>query len=164
MALPHCPPSVIDLSHPLVVEVEVRRFGVELSRFSGPPRLGPQSPQKRVHMLERTNPPPLAELRAEAIKLARSADKLFPEVASDLGVATEPLRNWMLQTARYRHRQARRSNDRRARGAKAPTSREQGSQGKREVLRKASQGLSRIFARDEASTRGDNDLRLHQRA
>lgn len=48
-------------------------------------------------MPERTNPPYPPEFRAEAVKLARSSDKRLSEVARDLGIATETLRNWLRQ-------------------------------------------------------------------
>lgn len=47
--------------------------------------------------MPRTNPPYPPEFRAEAVKLARSSDKRLSEVASDLGIATETLKNWLKQ-------------------------------------------------------------------
>lgn len=45
----------------------------------------------------RNHPPYPPEFRAEAVKLARSSDKRLSEVAADLGIATETLRNWLKQ-------------------------------------------------------------------
>ena len=45
----------------------------------------------------RTNPPYPPEFRTEAVKLARSSEKRLSEVATDLGIATETLRNWLKQ-------------------------------------------------------------------
>lgn len=44
-----------------------------------------------------TNPPYPQEFKAEAVKLARCSDKRLSEVASDLGIATETLKNWLRQ-------------------------------------------------------------------
>ena len=45
----------------------------------------------------RNHSPYPPEFRAEAIKLAHSSDKRLSEVAADLGIATETLRNWLKQ-------------------------------------------------------------------
>lgn len=37
------------------------------------------------------------EFRSEAIRLARSGDRTLPELAKDLGVSTQSLRNWVRQ-------------------------------------------------------------------
>lgn len=47
--------------------------------------------------MPRTRPPYPPEFRAEAVKLARSSHKLLSELARDLGVSTETLRNWLKQ-------------------------------------------------------------------
>jgi len=59
-------------------------------------RLGTIESQKGVHM-PRTRPPYPPEFRAEAVKLARSSEKPISEVARDLGVSSESLRNWLKQ-------------------------------------------------------------------
>ena len=48
-------------------------------------------------MPARNHPPYPPEFRAEAVKLARSSDKRLSEVAADLGIVTETLRNWLKQ-------------------------------------------------------------------
>jgi transposase len=45
----------------------------------------------------RTRPPYPPEFRAEAVRLIRASGKLVPEVASDLGVSEQTLRNWIRQ-------------------------------------------------------------------
>jgi transposase len=45
----------------------------------------------------RTRPPYPAAFRAEAIELARSSGKPIPELAADLGVSGQTLRNWLHQ-------------------------------------------------------------------
>jgi transposase len=45
----------------------------------------------------RTRPPYPPEFRAEAVRLVRSGGKLIREVASDLGVSEQTLRNWVRQ-------------------------------------------------------------------
>lgn len=47
--------------------------------------------------MPRTRPPYPAAFRAEAIELARSSGKTIPELAADLGVAGQTLRNWLHQ-------------------------------------------------------------------
>ena len=47
--------------------------------------------------MPRTRPPYPPEFRAEALKLARSSDKPLSEIARDLGVSAESLRNWLKQ-------------------------------------------------------------------
>ncbi|HZD02068.1 MAG TPA: transposase [Actinomycetes bacterium] len=47
--------------------------------------------------MPRTRPPYPAAFRAEAIELARSSGKTIPELAADLGVCGQPLRNWPQQ-------------------------------------------------------------------
>jgi transposase len=44
-------------------------------------------------------PPYPPEFRAEAVRLVRSSNKLIREVASDLGIAEQSLRNWLRQAA-----------------------------------------------------------------
>jgi transposase len=45
----------------------------------------------------RTRPPYPPEFRAEAVRLIRSSGKLIREVAEDLGVSEQTLRNWVRQ-------------------------------------------------------------------
>jgi transposase len=45
----------------------------------------------------RTRPPYPAEFRAEAVRLARSADRTVPELARELGVSPQTLTNWIAQ-------------------------------------------------------------------
>jgi transposase len=45
----------------------------------------------------RTRPPYPPEFRAEAVRLVRSGGKLIGEVADDLGVSEQTLRNWLRQ-------------------------------------------------------------------
>jgi transposase len=45
----------------------------------------------------RTRPPYPPEFRAEAVRLVRSGGKLIREVADDLGVSEQTLRNWVRQ-------------------------------------------------------------------
>jgi transposase len=45
----------------------------------------------------RTRPPYPPEFRAEAVRLVRSSGKLTREVADDLGVSEQTLRNWVRQ-------------------------------------------------------------------
>lgn len=47
--------------------------------------------------MPRTRPPYPPEFRAEAVKLARSSEKPLSELARDLGVSAETLRNWLKQ-------------------------------------------------------------------
>jgi transposase len=60
-------------------------------------RLGTIESQKGAHQMPRTRPPYPPEFRAEAVKLARSSEKPLSELARDLGVSTETLRNWTKQ-------------------------------------------------------------------
>jgi transposase len=45
----------------------------------------------------RTRPPYPPEFRAEAVRLVRTGGKLIGEVAEDLGVSEQTLRNWIRQ-------------------------------------------------------------------
>jgi transposase len=45
----------------------------------------------------RTRPPYPPEFRTEAVRLVRSGGKLIREVADDLGVSEQTLRNWVRQ-------------------------------------------------------------------
>jgi transposase len=45
----------------------------------------------------RTRPPYPPEFRVEAVRLVRSGGKLIREVAEDLGVSEQTLRNWVRQ-------------------------------------------------------------------
>jgi transposase len=45
----------------------------------------------------RTRPPYPPEFRAEAVRLVRSSGRLIREVAQDLGVSEQALRNWVRQ-------------------------------------------------------------------
>ena len=47
--------------------------------------------------MPRSNPPYSAEFRARAIDLVRTSGKPVTEVAKDLGISTESLRNWIRQ-------------------------------------------------------------------
>ncbi len=47
--------------------------------------------------MPRTRPPYPPEFKAEAVKLARSSEKPISQLARDLGVCTETLRNWLKQ-------------------------------------------------------------------
>ena len=40
-----------------------------------------------------------AEFRADAVTLVRSSGKSIPSIAHDLGINTQPLRNWVHQAA-----------------------------------------------------------------
>jgi len=44
-----------------------------------------------------TNPPYPPEFRAEAVRLVRTSDRGIRELATDLGVSTQSLRNWVKQ-------------------------------------------------------------------
>jgi transposase len=44
-----------------------------------------------------TRPPYPPEFRAEAVRLVRSSGKLIREIAGDLGIAEQSLRNWLRQ-------------------------------------------------------------------
>jgi transposase len=45
----------------------------------------------------RTRPPYPAAFRAEAVELTRTSGKTIPELAQDLGVSGQTLRNWLHQ-------------------------------------------------------------------
>jgi transposase len=45
----------------------------------------------------RTRPPYPTAFRAEAVELARSSGQTIPELAADLGVSGQTLRNWLHQ-------------------------------------------------------------------
>ena len=47
--------------------------------------------------MPRTRPPYPVAFRAEAIELARSSGKPIPQLAADLGVSGQTLRNWLHQ-------------------------------------------------------------------
>ena len=47
--------------------------------------------------MPRTRPPYPPEFRAEAVRLVRSSNKLIREIAQDLGVSEQALRNWLRQ-------------------------------------------------------------------
>jgi|ERR671910_787219 transposase len=47
--------------------------------------------------MPRTRPPYPPEFKVEAVKLARSSQKPLSELARDLGVSAETLRNWTKQ-------------------------------------------------------------------
>lgn len=45
----------------------------------------------------RTNHPYPREFKAEAVRLARTSSKSIPEIAADIGVSDQSLRNWVAQ-------------------------------------------------------------------
>ena len=47
--------------------------------------------------MPKTRPPFPAEFRREAVKLMRDSDKPMPQLAKDLGVSENTLRNWRRQ-------------------------------------------------------------------
>jgi transposase len=47
--------------------------------------------------VSRTRPPYPPEFRAEAVRLVRTSGRLIREVASDLGISEQALRNWVRQ-------------------------------------------------------------------
>ena len=47
--------------------------------------------------MPRTRPPYPAAFRVEAVELARTSGKTIPELAKDLGVSGQTLRNWVHQ-------------------------------------------------------------------
>lgn len=47
--------------------------------------------------MPRTNPPYPPEFRAEAVRLVRESSRPLTQIAEDLGVAPQSLRNWILQ-------------------------------------------------------------------
>jgi transposase len=55
-----------------------------------------QLPRKGVHR-PRTKPPYPSAFRSEAVALLRTSAKSVPEVAHDLGVSDQTLRNWLHQ-------------------------------------------------------------------
>ncbi len=50
-----------------------------------------------MFIVPRTRPPYPPEFRAEAVRLVRTSGKLIREVAEDLGVSEQTLRNWVRQ-------------------------------------------------------------------
>jgi transposase len=46
----------------------------------------------------RTRPPYPPEFRAEAVRLVRASGRSIPQVARELGVATQSLRGWVKQS------------------------------------------------------------------
>jgi transposase len=54
--------------------------------------------QKGVQV-PRSHPPYPEEFRAEAIRLARSSDETIAQIAADLGISDQTLRNWVKQDA-----------------------------------------------------------------
>jgi transposase len=56
-----------------------------------------------------TKPPYPPEFRREAVQLTRTSERSIAQVARDLGVSNQTLRNWIKQ-ARRRRRQARGSD------------------------------------------------------
>lgn len=48
--------------------------------------------------MPRTNPPYAPQFRAEAVRLVRESGKPLTQIAEDLGVAPQSLRNWILQS------------------------------------------------------------------
>ncbi len=97
--------------------------------------------------MPRTRPPYPPEFRAEAVKLARSSEKPISEIARDLGVSSESLRNWLKQeridTGERHGVTDEREELRRLRKENKVLKEE------REVLRKA----TAFFAREENDTR-----------
>jgi transposase len=47
--------------------------------------------------MAQTHAPYPEEFRREAVRLARSSEKTVPQVASDLGISDQALRNWLRQ-------------------------------------------------------------------
>jgi transposase len=47
--------------------------------------------------MAKTHPPYPEEFRREAVQLARTSGKTVPEVAKDLGISGQALRNWLRQ-------------------------------------------------------------------
>jgi transposase len=48
--------------------------------------------------MAKTHPPYPEEFRREAVQLARTSGKTVPQVAEDLGISDQALRNWLRQT------------------------------------------------------------------
>ena len=80
---PHGPPNGVGLG------LELIRSGlVDTST------LGTTDPRRGVQV-PRTRPPYPLEFRAEAVRLVRTSSKLTREVAEELGVSEQTLRNWL---------------------------------------------------------------------
>ncbi len=47
--------------------------------------------------MPRTNPPYAPQFREEAVRLVRESEKPLTQIAADLGVAPQSLRNWVRQ-------------------------------------------------------------------
>lgn len=58
--------------------------------------MGTLVPRKGVHM-PRSHPPYPPEFRTEAVRLVRSGEIPLAQVARDLGIADQTLRNWIAQ-------------------------------------------------------------------
>jgi transposase len=58
--------------------------------------LGTTGPRRGVPV-PNPRPPYPPEFRAEAVRLVRSSNKLIREIAQDLGVSEQALRNWLRQ-------------------------------------------------------------------
>ncbi len=99
-------------------------------------------------MSGRTNPPYPPEFRAEAVKLARSSEKRLSEIASDLGIATETLKNWLKQQDIDTGKRDGATTDEREE-LKRLRRENKILKEEREVLRKA----TAFFAREESSNR-----------
>lgn len=99
-------------------------------------------------MPPRNHPPYPPEFRAEAVKLARSSDKRLSEVATDLGIATETLRNWLRQQDIDSGKREGTTTDEREE-LKRLRHENKVLKEEREVLRKA----TAFFAREESNTR-----------
>jgi transposase len=98
--------------------------------------------------MPRTRPPYPPEFRAEAVKLARSSQKPLSELARDLGVSTETLRNWLKQEQIDTGKRDGLTTDEREE-LKRLRKENKVLKEEREVLRKA----TAFFAREENNTR-----------
>lgn len=47
--------------------------------------------------MPKTRPPYPPDFRQEAVRLLRSSDKTIPQIAADLGISDQSLRNWVRQ-------------------------------------------------------------------
>ena len=71
--------------------------GVDPDRRTPPQRWGATLPGRRPCAAPASPAPYPPEFRAEAIRLARSGERKLSEIAEDLGVSQQSLRNWVRQ-------------------------------------------------------------------
>src|SRR5215211_2603049 len=91
-------PAKFTLVGALLAPLFGRFLEVDLTRSGGHPKVWRQASEEGVHMPKSTGVRYTEEFKAEAVQLARSSpERSIRQLAYELGIADQTLRNWIKQ-------------------------------------------------------------------